>query len=73
MSAREIAVRGDGIRLGQLLQLADVVGSGGEAKALLGTRTVTVNGEVEDRRGRQLRDGDEVVAEGAVLRVRAAG
>lgn len=73
MSAREIRVRGDGIRLGQLLQLADVVGSGGEAKALLGTRTVTVNGEVDDRRGRQLRDGDEVVAEGAVLVVRTGG
>jgi len=61
---REIEIRGEMIRLGQLLQLADLVGSGGEAKALLATGTVAVNGEREERRGRQLRDGDVVAAEG---------
>ena len=34
--------------------------SGGEAKALLETGTVAVNGEPETRRGRQLHPGDTV-------------
>ena len=42
------------IRLGQLLQAAGFVDSGGEAKALLATGSVHVNGEREERRGRQL-------------------
>jgi ribosome-associated protein len=57
---QDIAIRGDTIRLGQLLKLAGIVGAGGEAKALLATATVLVNGEPEARRGRQLRAGDEV-------------
>jgi ribosome-associated protein len=64
MEAREIAIRGDMIRLGQLLKLADVVGGGGEVKDLLAEVDVTVNGEPEDRRGRQLHPGDVVVVAG---------
>ncbi len=36
------------------------MGSGGEAKILVQTGEVLVNGEVETRRGRQLREGDVV-------------
>ena len=61
--AREIQIRGDMIRLGELLKLAGVVSTGGEAKALLGSVEVLVNGEPEARRGRQLRHGDEVRVE----------
>ena len=64
---REIAIRGETIRLGQLLKLADVADSGGEAKELLADGAVTVNGEVETRRGRQIRPGDVVVAAGEAL------
>jgi ribosome-associated protein len=70
---REIPVRGDTIRLGQLLQFAGVVDSGGEAKALLADGAVRVNGEVETRRGRQLHPGDEVAVGGETLRVATAG
>jgi ribosome-associated protein len=70
---REIELRGDVIRLGQLLKVAGLVDSGGEAKALLATTDVTVNGEPESRRGRQLRDGDVVVANGESLRIVASG
>ncbi len=52
------------IRLGQFLKLADAIGSGSDAKALLAAEAVTVNGQVESRRGRQLRPGD-VVAVGS--------
>ena len=57
------------IRLGQLLKAAGLVDTGGEAKALLADGAVTVNGEVETRRGRQLRAGDEVVVDDASVRV----
>jgi glycerophosphoryl diester phosphodiesterase len=68
---REIPIRGDTIRLGQLLKLAGVVGSGAEAKALLadGEAQPVVNGEPESRRGRQLHDGDVVVVAGEILRI----
>ena len=67
--AREIPIRGDTIRLGQLLKLAGVVGAGGELKAFLASAPVLVNGEREGRRGRQLHPGDVVVAGGEELRV----
>jgi ribosome-associated protein len=66
---RDVAIRGDMIRLGQLLKLAGVVDTGGELKALLAETDVLVNGELEDRRGRQLRDGDVVTVAGEELRV----
>lgn len=56
------------IRLGQLLKLADLAAGGGDIKALLADG-VTVNGQPEDRRGRQLHAGDLVVAAGEELRV----
>ena len=54
----------DSIRLGQLLKLADLVGSGAEVKDVLIAGSVRVNGEPEERRGRQLRTGDVVQVEG---------
>src|SRR5438045_6955443 len=46
---REIPIRGEMIRLGQLLKLADLVDSGGEARELLDNEEVLVNGEPETR------------------------
>jgi len=66
---RDVAIRGDMIRLGQLLKLADVVDSGGELKVLLAGTEVLVNGEPEARRGRQLHPGDVVAVAGDELRV----
>ena len=66
--ATEIPIRGETIRLGQLLKLAGVIDSGSEVKALLAAEPVWVNGEREARRGRQLRLGDAVrVAERELL------
>jgi ribosome-associated protein len=59
--ASEIPIRGESIRLGQLLKLAGIIDSGSEAKALLAAQPALVNGQPEDRRGRQLSIGDTVV------------
>jgi ribosome-associated protein len=67
--AQEVPITGDMIRLGQLLKLAGVVGGGGEAKALLAEGIVRVNGESENRRGRQLHPGDSVEVDDLVLTV----
>ncbi|MGY1770289.1 RNA-binding S4 domain-containing protein [Blastococcus sp. SYSU D00813] len=54
----------DSIRLGQLLKLVDAVPTGAQVKDVLVTGSVRVNGEPEDRRGRQVRRGDVVSIEG---------
>ena len=66
---RDVPIRGEMIRLGELLKLAGVVGTGGEAKLLLASTEVRVNGELESRRGRQLHAGDEVLVGDEALRV----
>ena len=65
----DVPIRGDMIRLGQLLKLAGVIDAGGEAAAYLAASPVLVNGEPETRRGRQLHPGDEVVAGDETLRI----
>ena len=59
-----------GATLGQALKAANLVGSGGEAKVLIQAREITVNGEVETRRGRRLQAGDVVEVEDERLEVR---
>ncbi|MFS8856327.1 RNA-binding S4 domain-containing protein [Synechococcus sp. H55.7] len=57
------------IKLDQFLKWAGVVSTGGQAKQLIQAGQVQVNGEVETRRGRKLRLGDEVRALGQVWQV----
>ncbi len=57
------------IRLGQFLKLADLIETGGEGKVLIAAGDVTVNGEVDVRRGRQLQPGDVVEVLGRQARV----
>ncbi len=65
----EFQIRGEMIRLGQLLKLAGVLESGAEAKDFLAAVEVLVNGEPDNRRGRQLRDGDVVTVGGESVRI----
>jgi ribosome-associated protein len=69
---RDVSIRDDSIRLGQFLKLADLVDVGADAKPLVASGEVTVNGEVETRRGRQLRPGDVVEIGGESVRVVSA-
>ena len=57
------------IRLDQFLQLGHIVASGGQAKHLIQNGQVTVNGEVETRRRRQLQPGDQVAVGDELLEV----
>ncbi|MET0416136.1 MAG: RNA-binding S4 domain-containing protein [Actinoplanes sp.] len=66
---RDVAIDGDMIRLGQFLKLADLSDTGGEGKILIASGDVTVNGEVDTRRGRQLHPGDIVEVLGQTARV----
>jgi len=56
----EFHARDGMIRLGQLLKAAGLVDTGGEAKLVLADEQVSVNGDVETRRGRQLHPGDVI-------------
>jgi len=65
----DVPIRDESIRLGQFLKLANLVESGAEAKPVIADGAVTVNGEVETRRGRQLVLGDVVSLGGQAARV----
>ena len=67
----EIPIRDSMIRLGQLLKLANLVEDGVEATELIKNGLVKVNGEIDDRRGRQLHNGDTVTVNGQPVRVSA--
>lgn len=57
------------IRLGQALKLVGAVGSGVDAKMVILDGEVSVNGEVETRRGRKLYPGDVAVFEDCQIKV----
>ncbi|MBE6481010.1 MAG: RNA-binding S4 domain-containing protein [Actinomyces ruminicola] len=57
-----VTVSGE-IKLGQFLKLAGLVEDGAEARIAIQSGDVTVNGEVETRRGHRLTDGDVVVVD----------
>ena len=59
-----------GITLGQALKAAAIVGTGGEAKVVIQSGEVLVNGEIETRRGRRLEEGDVIAVGGERLEVR---
>ncbi|HET7349317.1 MAG TPA: RNA-binding S4 domain-containing protein [Marmoricola sp.] len=65
----DVPIRDESIRLGQFLKLANLVESGADAKPVVQDGLVTVNGEVETRRGRQLAPGDVVTLGGLSARV----
>ena len=65
----DVPIRGESIRLGQVLKLADLVEFGSDAKELIRAGEVLVNGEPETRRGRQLRVGDVVEFDGRSVRL----
>ena len=49
------------MKLDQFLKWQNLVSSGGEAKFLIKSGSIKVNGEIETRRGRKLNKGDKVM------------
>ncbi len=66
---KEIKIRDEFIKLGQLLKLADLVQDGVEAKYVISDGLVMVNGEVDERRGRKVYEGDIVSYDGNEIKV----
>ena len=73
IATRTISVGNRPINLTQVLKLGGCVQSGGEAKMLITSGRVRVNGEVELRKCRQMKAGDIVVIEDGPAIVLQAG
>ena len=65
----DITITTEFIKLQDLLKLANLVGTGGEAKILIQNGDVSVNGEVCTMRGKKIRPGDMVAFDGKELTV----
>lgn len=65
----EIKIRDEFIKLGQALKLAGVVEDGVEAKYVIQDGLVKVNGEVDERRGRKVYEGDVITFEDQEIKV----
>ncbi len=66
-----IKIKDDFIKLGQVLKLAGMAESGVDAKEIIQSGLVKVNGEVDERRGRKLYNGDIVEFEGKQIKIEA--
>ena len=65
----EIKLRDEFIKLGQALKAANLVQDGVEAKFVIQDGLVTVNGEVDTRRGKKLYDGDVISYQGEEVKI----
>ncbi len=61
---KEIKIKDEFIKLGQAMKLAGLVDSGIDAKEVIQAGKVSVNGEVDTRRGRKLYPEDVFSFEG---------
>ena len=66
---KEIKIKDEYVTLGQFLKLADLVSSGGEAKAFLLTNKILINKEEDNRRGRKLYRNDVIEIGTEVYRI----
>lgn len=65
----DITITTEFIKLQDLLKLANLVVTGGEAKIVIQNGEVSVNGEVCTMRGKKIRPGDKVAFGGKELTV----
>ena len=66
---KTVKIHTEYIKLDDLLKFAGVLGSGGQAKAVIVDGLVKVNGEVCTMRGKKLRGGETVEFEDVCLKV----
>ena len=65
----KVKINTEYIKLDQLIKWAGITGSGVEAKELVISGEVLVNGEIENRRGKKVRPGDKIELLGKVFEV----
>lgn len=64
MAQKTVSITTEFIKLEALLKLANLVGTGGEAKMLIQDGQASVNGEICTMRGKKMRPGDTAVIDG---------
>ena len=64
-----ISIDHEPIELFKVLKIANLTGSGGEAKAVIAEGRVTLNGVIETQRRKKVMSGDQVAYKGARIRV----
>ena len=64
-----VKLRDDFIKLGQALKASGICDTGSDAKTVIQDGLVSVNGEVDNRRGRKLYEGDTVSFEGETIQI----
>ena len=64
--SEKVRINEDYITLGQFLKFTSIISNGSHAKFFLSENEVYVNGELENRRGRKLYPGYNVVVFGVV-------
>ena len=69
MAQKTVSITTEFIKLEALLKLANLVGTGGEAKMLIQDGQAAVNGEGGTMRGKKLRPGDTVRFQGQEILV----
>lgn len=69
MQKQNVKIATEYIKLDSFLKFAGVMETGGEAKEVVQSGEVRVNGEVCTMRGKKLRPGDVVTLEGVMLTV----
>ena len=57
---RDVVITSEPVELYKILKFEGIVGSGGQAKAVIADGLVLVNGEVETRKRRKILDGDVI-------------
>lgn len=69
---RTVDITREPVELYKILKFEGLVATGGEAKLLIATGQVTVNGEVETRKRKKIVAGDTIAVGDQTLRIRLA-
>lgn len=67
MERQRVQIDTETIGLSALLKWANIVGSGGEAKQLILSGLVSVNGEITTQKGKKICPGDSVCIDSKII------
>ena len=70
---KNINITTEYIKLDQFLKLSGITGTGGESRVFISENEIYVNGELEERRGRKLRQDDLIKIGGETYKINSSG